>query len=137
MGLHLIKLCVGVSDVENLIARQRMRRRHAYGNGIEHPYHVTRMMPRRADELIDGGSLYWVIKGVIAVRQQILSITAIVDSDGVSRARLEFSPELVRTEMWPRRAFQGWRYLKSDDAPPDLPATPEDAFLAELAKAGL
>ena len=78
------------------------------------------MVPRRAKEILDGGSLYWVINGMITVRQRIVAIEPFVDDDGVKRCRLELNPELVPVRPVPRRPFQGWRYLKDEDAPPDM-----------------
>ena len=77
------------------------------------------MWPKRADEVLAGGSLYWVIKGVILVRQRIIAIDDVVDDHG-PRCGLFLDPELVRTAPQPRRAFQGWRYLEPKDAPADL-----------------
>lgn len=112
MALHLVKLCVGVSTVEEL------------AEWIEslsgEQSHTTRMIPRRADELLDGGSLYWVIKGNIQVRQALLAIRPFIDSEGIERCHLVLGRELVATQWQPRRAFQGWRYLTAADAPADV-----------------
>ena len=82
--------------------------------------HTARMTPKRRAELLDGGSLYWVIKRVIQVRQRIVDLEEFDDSDGVRRCTIWLDPELVRTAPSPRRPFQGWRYLKAEDAPADL-----------------
>jgi hypothetical protein len=121
MPLHLVKLCVGVDAVEELqdhIDRRLadMRRR---GKTAEQR-HTTRMVPRRAEELLDGGSLYWVIRGSVQVRQRLLDIRPFRDAEGVQRCHLVLEPRLVATEWQPRRAFQGWRYLQAKDAPADL-----------------
>jgi hypothetical protein len=115
MALHLIKLCVGVDSVEDL---QGWRDR-AYGRNRP-SVHTTRMTPKRRDEVLDGGSLYWVIKRVVQVRQTILDLEEFTDSGGIKRCRIHLDGELVRTAPSPRRAFQGWRYLKAEDAPADL-----------------
>jgi len=115
MPLHLVKLCVGCRDIAHLAAFQKARREATGRNA-----HVTRMVPRRAKEILDGGSLYWVINGMITVRQRIVAIEPFVDDDGVKRCRLELDPELVPVRPVPRRPFQGWRYLKDEDAPPDM-----------------
>jgi hypothetical protein len=81
--------------------------------------HVTRQTPRRADELLDGGSLYWVIRGSIAVRQRLIDIRPARAQDGIPRCALVYDPELVPTLRRARRPFQGWRYFNPDDAPPD------------------
>jgi hypothetical protein len=78
------------------------------------------MWPRRADELLDGGSLYWVIRGVLQARQSILRLDEVDRGDGIARCALVLQPKVIRTEARPRRPFQGWRYLAGADAPPDL-----------------
>ena len=111
MALHMIKLCVGVSDVEWL------ERRASSGKPlIVH----TRMTPKRAAEIEDGGSLYWVIKGTVQARQPLICIETFADGEGIGRCNLLLGPEVVETELQPRRAFQGWRYLTDKDAPRDL-----------------
>ncbi len=82
--------------------------------------HITRMTPRRAGELLDGGSLYWVIRGQVLVRQKLLDIIRFIDEQGVGRCKLVLDPELVPVRPQPRRAFQGWRYLKPEDSPQDI-----------------
>ncbi len=141
MTLHLIKLCVGCDAVEDLAAwieqRRKARGRRA---GPEH-VHVTRMVPRRVGDLLDGGSLYWVIKGAVQVRERLIDVQPFVDSEGIGRCRLVLEPKLVRTEWQPRRPFQGWRYLPPDDAPRDLRTGRGDdlppQLSAELAQLGL
>jgi hypothetical protein len=121
MALNLIKLCVGadsVRDLEDWI-KQRLRDKRKRGEKPEH-IHRTRMVPKRADELIDGGSLYWVIRGEIACRQRICDIRPFVDKDGVGRCGIVLEPKVVLVEPRPFRAFQGWRYLAERDAPRDL-----------------
>lgn len=121
MPLHLIKLCVGCDSIEDLrgsVERTAARKRAA---GLaEHYVHTTRMIPKRTDELVSGGSLYWVIRGNVQCRQEIADIEPFVDSGGVSRCRLKLAPVVVATFRQPRRPFQGWRYLDSKDAPRDL-----------------
>ncbi len=137
MALHLIKLCVGVAEIAEL--RDWQERRLAELGRV---FHVTRMMPKRVDEILDGGSMYWVTRGVVQVRQRIEAIEGFADGEGVSRCRIVFDPELVPTMPQPRRAFQGWRYLDPADAPRDLPqgrgleALPEH-MRAELIHLGL
>ncbi|TNE40559.1 MAG: DUF1489 family protein [Alphaproteobacteria bacterium] len=121
MSLHLIKLCVGVDRLEQLQDWQR-RRAAAAARDPAHPplSHVTRMTPRRREEVLAGGSLFWVIKGVIQVRQRILDLNSFDDEDGISRCRIVLDDALVPTVHQPKRPFQGWRYLKPEDAPKDL-----------------
>jgi hypothetical protein len=144
MALNMLKLCVGcdsVEDLEEWIAFRLDERRRA-GEPVEH-FHTTRMVPTRVAELIDGGSLYWVIKGSVQCRQSLLEVRPFVDDDGISRCHLMLDPEVVRTNWQPRRAFQGWRYLKPADAPADLRAGSKGIFemppklRLELAELGL
>ena len=115
MALHLVKLCVGVERVDDLERwiQQRVREGRL-------PSHTTRMSPKRANELLDGGSLYWVIKHQIQARQRIVSLDDHVGEDGIKRCEITLDSELVRTAPSPKRPFQGWRYLKAEQAPQDL-----------------
>lgn len=97
----------------------RLEQRRRAGEPVEH-WHTTRMVPSRGAEIVDGGSLYWVIKGSVQCRQRITEIRPFTDDDGIGRCRLMLDSGLVRTEWQPRRPFQGWRYLKTADAPLDL-----------------
>ncbi|MBX3598470.1 MAG: DUF1489 family protein [Rhizobiaceae bacterium] len=121
MSLNLIKLCVGCDSVEELeewIAF-RLQERQRNGEPAEQ-LHTTRMVPTKAPELTDGGSLYWVIKGNVQCRQRLLEVRPFTDAEGTSRCHLVLEPRVFRTVWQPRRAFQGWRYLKAEDAPADL-----------------
>jgi hypothetical protein len=144
VALHLIKLCVGVERLEQLVEWQHRRHELAQSDSSLPPLsHVTRMMPKRKEELLDGGSLYWVIKGVIQVRQRLLDLERFIDEEGISRCRMVFDPALVPTVHRPKRPFQGWRYLKSEDAPRDLKdlgkgaASMSPEMQAELVELGL
>lgn len=121
MALHLIKLCVGCDSVKELKdwIRERLRDKKKRGLPREH-IHTTRMMPKRADELLDGGSLYWVIRGEVACRQRLLKLRPVVDKEGIGRCQLVLEPKVVVVHPRGYRAFQGWRYLEAKDAPPDL-----------------
>lgn len=123
MALHLIKLCVGVESVEELDHwyREEVLAAAARGEGYER-VHVTRMFPKRVDEVLDGGSLYWVIKGIVQVRQKIIDLRPVRGMDGIERCGIVLDPELHRTEYRPCRAFQGWRYYPATDVPADLRA---------------
>jgi hypothetical protein len=139
--LHLIKLCVGVDTVAELAAWQKKRAAHRKKDGGPGDImHVTRMMPKRKDELLKGGSIYWVVKGQIAVRQKLLELRPVI-RDGVPHCALVFDPKLVPVERRVHRAFQGWRYLEPADAPRDLKARDRSALpeslRAELAQLGL
>jgi hypothetical protein len=121
VALHLIKLCVGCDSVKDLEGwiRQRLNERKKRGLPREH-LHRTRMVPKRADELTDGGSLFWVIRGTIMCRQRLKEVRPFVDKEGVGRCYLVLEPKVVLVEPRPFRAFQGWRYLAVKDAPRDL-----------------
>jgi hypothetical protein len=121
LTLHIIKLCVGCDSIEDLRAWQteRLRSFKKRGQKLELK-HTTRMVPKRREEILDGGSLYWVIKGYVAVRQRLLDIRPFVDKEGVSRCHLVYDKEIVMVSPRPRRAFQGWRYLETKEAPPDI-----------------
>ncbi len=121
MALHLIKLCVGIEDIAHLRRVQRARLDAARAlDRAATLAHITRQTPRRSNELLAGGSLYWVIRRQIQVRQKLLDIVRFTDDEGVNRCRLVIDPQLVPVRPNPRRAFQGWRYLDAADAPPDL-----------------
>jgi hypothetical protein len=122
MTVHLLKLCVGVETVQDLRDWQaeRLKRMVRAGKTPE-LCHRTRQTPRRRDGVLDGGSLYWVVKGLILVRQRILDLRADRKDDGTACCGIVLDPELVGTRPHPRRAFQGWRYLETSDAPADAP----------------
>lgn len=121
MSMHLVKLCVGIESIQHLVERQQFRRDQVRREtGQAELRHRTRQMPRRREELLDGGSIYWVIKGVIQVRQQLLDLREVRGDDGVRRCDLVLDPQLVATRPQPRRAFQGWRYFEPADVPADL-----------------
>lgn len=121
MSLHLVKLCVGAQSIADLLSWVALRRTQAASIQPHVPHtHVTRMTPKRAPELLDGGSLYWVIKGQISARQRLIGVDPFVDSTGVKRCALQLDDEIIPLRPRPCRAFQGWRYLDPDDAPPDL-----------------
>ncbi len=132
MTVHIVKLCVGVDAIEDLARWQKKRlaltRRET---GTPLLYHTTRMEPKRQDEVLDGGSIYWVIRRVIQVRQRIVAFQDGQKSDGTKCCLFILDPELVPVRPTPRRAFQGWRYLEDDDAPPDLERG-RDAGLSDM-----
>ena len=116
--INLIKLSVGTDSVENLALWQGNARAQT-ADGL--PRHVTRMWPRREAEILNGGSIYWVIKGMVQCRQRILRLDEVSGADGIRRCAIVLAPELHRTQSVLRRPFQGWRYLSPADTPPDLP----------------
>ena len=132
--INLIKLSVGSESVETLAAWQQMRMAEL-PDGL--PRHVTRMWPKREAEIVNGGSIYWVIKGVIQCRQRVLRLDEVMGEDGIRRCAIILDPELHRTQTALKRPFQGWRYLKPEDTPPDLPKgrKSEDPLPPELNRA--
>lgn len=120
MAMHLQKLCVGADSVESLQAWIDFRRDQAKLQGWTfEQFHTTRSMPKQRDAILDGGSLYWVIKGVMQARQHILDLRPVTGSDGIKRCDIVLEPRVILTDMRPKRPFQGWRYLKADEAPAD------------------
>lgn len=121
MALHLIKLCVGadsIRDLEEWIA-ERIKQKKKLKQAPEH-IHTTRMMPSRKEEILEQGSLYWVIKGMVSCRQRIVDLRAVNDKEGVKRCQIVLEPKVVPVVPRPHRPFQGWRYLKGKEAPADL-----------------
>ena len=121
MTVHLLKLCVGIEDVDHLaeMQKQRLEMKRKAGQPAE-LLHVTRSFPRRADQVLDGGSLYWVIKRVIRVRQRVVDLRETVNQEGKPACAIVLDSEHVQVERRPHCAFQGWRYLQPNDAPRDL-----------------
>lgn len=132
--VNLIKLSVGTESVEGLAAWHATKRAQA-PDGL--PRHVTRMWPKREAEIINGGSIYWVIKGVIQCRQVVNRLDEYIGSDGIRRCAIVLEPKLIRTQDSLKRPFQGWRYLTVEDAPMDLPEgrENEDVLPVELNQA--
>jgi hypothetical protein len=135
MTLNLVKLSVGTSSIEDLAAWQRKnRQRKNKGDGSTYAYHPTFQTPKREAELLDGGSMYWVIKGIILVRQKLIGFEDGTKADGSSCCTIMLHPDLIPVRPTPRRAFQGWRYLDAADAPPDLKSGKSDQVAAMPAK---
>ena len=143
MALHLLKLCVGcdsVRDLEDWIEENRLQ--HARLGRPYEQMHTTRMVPKRAAEIVEGGSLYWVVKGFVACRQKLLAVRPFTDGEGVGRCHLVLEPTVHPVESRPCRPFQGWRYLPGKAAPRDLSRTEggtdmPEALRRELAQLGL
>lgn len=144
MSLHILKLCVGVETISDLVGWVEEQRALCHRLGQpEETRHTTRMVPKRIDEIVDGGSLYWVIKGQISCRQQFLDIRPFTDRDGIGRCHLVMEPVVHPVEPRPFRPFQGWRYLKDGEKPRDIGTVGEgvgdmpEALRHELAGLGL
>lgn len=142
--MHIVKLCVGVASVEELES-YREERAHWWGADYGEDVHVhrTRTMPKQAAEIEGQGSVYWVISGSVQCRQKILRLASARNKDGVPCCDIIMHPEIVRTLPRPKRPFQGWRYLKPADAPPDLPKSAQglgelpQEMIKELSDLGL
>ena len=121
MPIHLVKLCVGCDSIEELAAWQKERLAQMKREGQKPElFHRTFQMPKRREELLDGGSLYWVIKGIVQARQKLVDLREGAKPDGSPATLLMLDKLLVPVRPVPRRPFQGWRYLSRDDAPTDL-----------------
>lgn len=139
MTLHLLKLAVGIEHVDQLKERQER-----FKNDVGHYQHTTRMFPKRETELLDGGSMFWVMKRLVSVRQKIIALHREKDPEGRGYCVIELAPEHILVAPQRKRPFQGWRYLKPEDAPNDLtsmdgyidPDMPSD-MRAELSRIGL
>jgi hypothetical protein len=140
--LNLIKLCVGADSIEDLQSWQKARLKDLKAKGKKPELiHVTRQTPKKAEELLDGGSLYWVIKGQIAVRQRLIELRPMT-KNGLPHCGLVYDKELIATARRSCRPFQGWRYLDPKDAPPDARSLKggkgmPEKLKAELAELGL
>lgn len=132
--MHLLKLSVGSESVDSLTEWQNSKRAHG-PDGL--PRHITRMWPRREADILEGGSIFWVIQGFIRCRQRVLRFDEVIGSDGIRRCAFVLDPTLIRTTSAKRRPFQGWRYLDPADAPADLPETraSDDALPDDLSAA--
>ncbi|WP_315780354.1 MULTISPECIES: DUF1489 domain-containing protein [unclassified Bradyrhizobium] len=121
MPLHLIKLAVGCESVKELKEWIAERMLAAKKKGLPQQHvHVTRMTPKRVEDILGGGSLYWVIRGEVAAREKIVGIEPFRDGDGIGRCRIIMQPRVIAVSPRPMRPFQGWRYLTAEDAPADL-----------------
>ena len=121
MTVNMIRVAVGVEDLDHF--REIVEQRTEQGeNG---PYYITttRFTPRRAAELLDGGSLYWIVKRAVRVRFRFLDIRTIDTDEGGTRCELVLHPTMIKTQPRRKRPHQGWRYLEAKDAPPDLART--------------
>lgn len=132
--LHMVKLCVGISSVDEL--EQHRQSRCVKIHGLEGEFHIhrTRMRPKRGDQIVGQGSLYWVIKGAVRCRQNIVALLHETDEEGRNCCDIIMMPQLIRTIPNPKRPFQGWRYLKSQDAPGDMDTGAGKKNSAELAE---
>ncbi|CAN5870473.1 DUF1489 family protein [soil metagenome] len=125
MALHMLRLCVGCDTIEDLLA---------YHQDTSEPWLLhTRMSPKRVDELLDGGSLYRIFKGMILCRQPILGVRTVGEHPN-ARCEITLDPEIIRVAPTPRRAFQGWRYFDPKDVPPDLDTSADGEIPMELAR---
>ena len=113
--MNIVKLAVGINSVKDLKSRQEVKRKQ-YGNNT----HITRLFPKKYSELINSGSMYWVINGFISVRQKIIDIKKVEHDDGVNYCHIILDKKLFETQVIRMRPFQGWRYLSIEKTPQDL-----------------
>lgn len=121
MTIHLQKLSVGTESIDTLRVWQKKVAAHRVKRGeLAAHEHVTRMFPKQKEALLDGGSIYWVIKGLIQCRNRIIDLEEVRTQDGRKACAIIMDLDLIPTVPAPRRAFQGWRYLKDEDIPADI-----------------
>jgi hypothetical protein len=144
MPLHMVKMAVGIDSLDHLAAVQKQRRANLKAErGKPILIHKTRNYPKRAEEILSGGSIYWIVKGFVRVRQRIVGLERTQDAEGKPRCEIVLDPKLVRTVPMTHKPMQGWRYLEDRDAPKDLTgkgdvtADMPPEMLAELRKLGL
>lgn len=135
MTVHLLKLAVGAASFEDV--RQWSAAAVPNGGGRLVKPITTRMAPKRVDELLDGGSLYWVIKGSVQARQRVVGLEPFKDGEGVGRVRILLEPDVVAVRPRPCRPFQGWRYLRAQDAPADLTSAATDDAMPDAMRRDL
>ena len=119
-SVNIVKLAVGVQSVEELALIQRRFLKQAGNHGNNGFYHSTKLMPKKHEAIVESGSLYWVIKGVICARQKIIAITKEEDPDGIKRCKIFLKDSIIKTTPIRKRPFQGWRYLKKNKTPADI-----------------
>jgi hypothetical protein len=135
MALHLLKLAVGIESIDDLRRIRAARAAERAGDWV-----YTRNRPRRGQEILSGGSIYWIIRGHVRVRQRVRGFRSERDGNGRRYCLIEVDGQLVPTMPRPWRPFQGWRYLSPEDVPADLPDSgeaPSDRLLADLRSLGL
>ena len=118
--VNIVKLAVGVRSVEELALIQKRFLNQPGGQISKGFYHSTKLMPKKHEAIVESGSLYWVIKGVICARQKIVEIIKQEDTDGVKRCRIYLGNSIIKTTPIRKRPFQGWRYLKKNRTPADI-----------------
>lgn len=134
MALHLIKLAVGVDDLPHMKKLQAARRKQRRQSPRSPHWVYTRNTPRRSEELLDGGSLYWVVRGVIRCRQELVGFEDDFDGEsGKKFCRIKLKRSLIETAPRACKPFQGWRYLEPERAPPDLSSGDTADMPAEMA----
>lgn len=120
MTVHILRRAFHVDSVEELVQDQKQRIEAERAEGRPRRlYQRMRVTPTRAEEILDGGSIYWVIKGYVRARQRVLEIEPRTDSEGRKRCFLRLDPKLVPTVLHPLKPRRGWRYLEDAEAPPD------------------
>lgn len=118
MPLHLLKTAAGLQEIDQLIARQAGNKmRHG---SVQATFAYTRFMPKRGEEILEsGGSIFWILKNRIQVRQTILGFLMVEEAGSHDWCKIVVDPQLYLTIAKPKRAIQGWRYFEAKDAPKD------------------
>ena len=144
MYANFLRTGVGVESIEHLYEIQHGHRQIKF-NGENHAYLFTRRTPTRANDLINGGSVYWIIKRQICARQTIADIQTLKDEDDKPFCHVIMNQQIYLTQPVAHKHIQGWRYLSPEKAPKDIGLftpnnRPDDIppeLAAELAEAGL
>lgn len=139
MHVNLLRPCVGIDSPRALYENQIASRQIMGADHNRYNYFTTRNTPKRANEILNGGSVYWIVKGAIIMRQTIVDIETLVDNNNKKYCLITKDPEIMLVKPMPYRAMQGWRYLESEKAPDDLypfdpDQTPEDEVDPKMAK---
>lgn len=120
MHVNLLRTGVGVDSIEHLAEIQETYRYAIDENGDDIAFFTTRNMPQRSNELLNGGSVYWIIKRLICVRQIITDIQQTTDDEGQRLCIISMKPQIMMVDPIPHKHIQGWRYLSPDKAPKDI-----------------
>ncbi|MFL2801476.1 MAG: DUF1489 family protein [Paracoccaceae bacterium] len=130
--VNLIKLCVGNQNVSDLYNSQKNRIIHHEKSDLPATFFITRMRPKRENEILNGGSVFWVFKGLILARQKIIGFEDFVSKDTIKRCKIILDRKIILTDTHQKKPFQGWRYFKEQDAPKDREIFSEDKLQLPL-----
>ena len=145
MHINLMRPCVGIGSPEELYDFQKSHRIERDKDGTPYTFFTTRNTPKRAEELINGGSVFWITKSAMRMRQSIINVETLLDEDGKKFCKISTDPEIMLVVPKSQKAFQGWRYLPAEKSPNDLHPLdphhaqnqPDEKMAKELAELGL